>query len=96
MFKTCNRQQFAANTSVELYVGVMTSAQLTNASESANITFPVVFPSKQKHEICLHFTDEPNYEEIVSCFSAWYDVGCINGFESVLSFARKLYARVAK
>lgn len=48
----------------------MTSSQLKNASESINITFPVVFTSKQIHEICLYFTDDLNYEEIVSCFSA--------------------------
>lgn len=96
MLKICNRQQFAANTSAELYVGVMTSSQLTNASESINITFPVVFISKQIHEIRLYFTDEPNYEEIVSCFSAWCDVCCIIGFESAVSYAGKLYIRFNK
>lgn len=55
MFKICNRQQFATNTIAELCVGVMTSSQLTNASESINITFPVVFTFKQIQELCLYF-----------------------------------------
>lgn len=96
MFKICNTQQFAANTSAELYVGVMTSSQLTNASESINITFPVVFTSKQTHDICLYFTVELNYEETVSCFSAWCDVCCIIGFESAVSYAGKLYTQFSK
>lgn len=79
-----------------MYVVVMTSSQLTNASESINITFPVVFASKQIHEICLYFTNELNYEEVVSRFSAWCDVCGIIGFESAVSYAGKFYTRFNK
>lgn len=48
-------RQFATNTNAKLSVGMMTSSQPTNASESINITFPVVFTSKQRSNLLIFF-----------------------------------------
>lgn len=49
-----------------MHVGVQTGAQLSNASESINITFPVVLISKQKHKVEPFLTYMPSSKAILS------------------------------